>query len=103
MIEPLFFRGPEGTNLSGVWRLPASLDAPTRVWVVCPPFAEEEKSAHRTLVELADALVSGGDAVFFFAYRGTGDSDGDFAEVSLTAWRADIEAALIFVRSRFLT
>lgn len=99
MIEPLFFRGPEGANLSGAWRLPGS--TPARVWVVCPPFAEEEKSAHRTLVELADALVATGDAVFFFAYRGTGDSDGDFAETSLTAWRADIEAALTFVRSRF--
>jgi pimeloyl-ACP methyl ester carboxylesterase len=101
MIEPLFFRGPDGGQLSGVWRLPTLAAAPTRVWVVCPPFAEEEKSAHRTLVELADSLVADGDAVFFLAYRGTGDSDGDFAIASLTAWRQDIAAALAFVRARF--
>ncbi len=101
MIEPLFFRGPDGGHLSGVWRLPVLAAAPSRVWVVCPPFAEEEKSAHRTLVELADSLVAAGDAVFFLAYRGTGDSDGDFADASLTAWRQDIAAALAFVRSRF--
>jgi len=101
MIEPLFFRSPEGGHLSGVWRLPAAFAVPSRVWVVCPPFAEEEKSAHRTLVELADSLVAEGDAVFFLAYRGTGDSDGDFAEATLTAWKQDIEAALNFVRARF--
>lgn len=101
MIEPVFFHGQEGARLCGVWRFPASGTQPARVWVVCAPFAEEEKSAHRTLVELADVLVERGDAVLIFAYRGTGDSDGNFAEASLTAWRDDIGAALEHARTRF--
>jgi hypothetical protein len=49
---PFFFQTPDGARLFGVWRAPA--DEPRAVWVICPPFAEEEKSAHRTLVELCE-------------------------------------------------
>jgi pimeloyl-ACP methyl ester carboxylesterase len=101
LIEPFFFRGASGVRLCGVWRGSTPAAASPRVWVVCAPFAEEEKSAHRTLVELADSLVAKGDAVLFFAYRGTGDSDGDFAEATLTAWSEDILDAVQFARKTF--
>jgi pimeloyl-ACP methyl ester carboxylesterase len=106
MIEPVFFRGAGNARLCGVWRVPFADGStpgagPARVWVVCAPFAEEEKSAHRTLVELADALVSKGDAVLFFAYRGTGDSDGEFANATLTAWSEDILDAVQFACKTF--
>ncbi len=105
VIEPFFFRGESGVRLCGVWRLPDAGStpsvAPPRVWIMCAPFAEEEKSAHRTLVELADSLVSKGDAVLFFAYRGTGDSDGDFANATLTVWSEDILDAFQFARKTF--
>ena len=100
-IEPLFFRAQNGPKLCGVWRLSAPDTTPQRCWIICPPFAEEEKSAHRTLVELADSLVAKGDAVLFFAYRGTGDSEGEFAEASLTSWCEDILNAYELARSRF--
>ena len=90
MLEPIFF--PSGdTRLFGIWR-----DAPgaRRAWVVCPPFAEEEKSAHRTLTEIALNLQARGEASLFFSYRGTGDSEGDFADATLALWRADIAAAI---------
>jgi pimeloyl-ACP methyl ester carboxylesterase len=100
-IEPIFFRGASDVRLCGVWRGSTPDAAPPRVWVVCAPFAEEEKSAHRTLVELADLLVAKGDAVLFFAYRGTGDSDGDFADATLTAWSEDILDAVRFAHKKF--
>ena len=90
MLEPFFFPSGE-LQLFGVWR--AVLDA-TRVWILCPPFAEEEKSAHRTLTEIALALQARGEASLLFCYRGTGDSQGEFAHANLSDWRADIRAAI---------
>lgn len=89
--EPFFFHTPTGARLFGVWRAP--MHQARAVWVVCAPFAEEEKSAHRTLVELCETLRARGDASLFFGYRGTADSSGDFAQSTLAAWRDDIRAA----------
>lgn len=96
MLEPLFFPSGE-LRLFGVWRAAPGAE---RVWVICPPFAEEEKSARRTLTELALALQSRGEASLLFNYRGTGDSEGDFADATLNAWRADLAAATAFVCER---
>jgi hypothetical protein len=92
-LEPFFFRG-----LFGVWRAPQV--APRRVWVFCAPFAEEEKSAHRVVTEICNALVSQGDATLLFAYRGTGDSDGDFRVMNLKEWMEDIHCACREARRR---
>ena len=98
-IEPLFFQSPNGARLCGVWRW--STPAPGNCWIICPPFAEEEKSAHRTLVELADSLVAKGDAVLGFAPSGTGDSEGEFENASLTNWCEDILNACEYSRQRY--
>jgi hypothetical protein len=90
-VTDAFFFECAGRRLFATWRAPSA--APRRSWVFCAPFAEEEKSARRTLAEVADALRAAGDAVLFFAYSGTGDSEGDFAAATLAAWRADIAAA----------
>jgi alpha/beta superfamily hydrolase len=95
--EPHFFSsGPE--RLWGVWRAPQN---PSRVWIICPPFAEEEKSAHRTLAEICERLAVRGDASLHFALRGTGDSSGEFSQATLDAWRDDIRAACDAARTRF--
>ena len=60
-----FVSGPH--RLFGVWRAPSQL-SPARVWVFCAPFAEEEKSARRTLAELGEALRACGDASLLFSY-----------------------------------
>jgi alpha/beta superfamily hydrolase len=96
--EPFFFETPDGARLFGVWRQPPGSsaqknDAEHTVWVICPPFAEEEKSSHRTLVEICEVLRMRGDISLFFAYRGTADSSGDFASATLGYWRDDIRAA----------
>ena len=89
MSAPLpFFFGPD---LFGIWR-----DAPNaaRVWVLAPPFAEEEKSARRTLTDIARHFGGGGAASLLFSFRGCGDSGGDFAEMGLDEWRADLSSAV---------
>ena len=94
--EPFFFSSQNG-QLFGVWR---GADAPSRVWVFCPPFAEEEKSARRTLTEIALAFQTKNQASLVFSLRGTGDSEGDFSQISLADWRADIVAACREVQNR---
>lgn len=96
MLEPLFFSSGE-LQLFGIWRAAPNAK---RVWVLCPPFAEEEKSAHRTLTEIALALQTRGEASLLFCYRGTGDSAGEFADANLSDWRADIRAAIDVATAR---
>ena len=96
MLEPFFFSSGE-LQLFGVWRTVVNAG---RVWVICPPFAEEEKSAHRTLTEISLALQRRGEASLFFSYRGTGDSEGDFGAATLSDWRADIVAAISVATAR---
>jgi len=103
VAEPFFFDSTQNARLFGVWR-PAACEAAAvshqTVWVLCPPFAEEEKSAHRTLVELCEALRQHGQPSLYFAYRGTGDSSGDFAAATLAGWRSDLLAACAEARRR---
>ena len=95
--EPLFLPASRGERLFAVWRAPAQ---PRGVWVVCPPFAEEDKSARRTLTEVCEALGQSGDATLLFSFRGTGDSSGDFARATLEDWRADLRTAVAWARHR---
>lgn len=98
MVEPFFFATEGGLRLLGVWRRPPQ-PAP-KIWVVCPPFAEEEKSARRTLTEICQSLVQRGHGTLLFSYRGTGDSEGDFADATLELWRQDVQAAVAEARHR---
>lgn len=94
--EPFFFAS-QNAQLFGVWR---GSDSAARVWVLCPPFAEEEKSARRTLTEIALAFAAHGESSLVFSFRGTGDSKGDFSQVSFADWRADIAAACWEAKNR---
>jgi exosortase A-associated hydrolase 2 len=98
MTEQMVTIAGEGGALHGILRTP---EAPTqRAVVICDPFAEEKKCAHRPLTDLARALCEAGLAVLRFDLRGCGDSDGDFAQATLEGWAADLRAALAFVRER---
>jgi len=96
-LEAFFFPTESGEQLFGVWRGAVSSK---RVWVFCPPFAEEEKSARRTLTDIALLLSNRGESSLIFSYQGTGDSSGDFAASSLEAWRQDIRAAVAVAKQR---
>ena len=87
MIEPFFF----ANGLFGVWR---DVPGAKRAWILAPPFAEEEKSARRTLTDIARFLQSHGEANLLFSFRGQGDSGGDFASLGLSEWREDFSNAI---------
>ncbi|MBW3636212.1 MAG: hypothetical protein KY445_07065, partial [Armatimonadetes bacterium] len=96
-MQAFFFPTGDALRLFGVWR---EVDAARRVWVLCPPFAEEEKSARRVLTLIAQELEKRGESSLLFSFRGTGDSEGDFAAANLTAWRQDLRAARDEVKKR---
>jgi len=92
-----FWANCEDRRLYAVWRQGA---APRQVWVLCPPFAEEEKSARYTLNAIARALQQNGHSSLLFSFSGCGDSASDFAQASLDDWRADIIAMCETARRR---
>ena len=97
MEEPLFFPGPTH-RLFGALHLPDG--DPQAGIVFCAPFAEEHKQGYRIFVELARRLTAEGFACLRFDYRGTGDSEGPFADFTLAGAVDDIGAAAALLRER---
>ena len=97
MEEPLFF--PAHTHrLFGVLHTPAG--TPRLGVVFCAPFAEEHKQGYHVFVELARRLEAHGIASLRFDYRGTGDSEGPFADFTLAGAIDDIASAAALLRDR---
>jgi pimeloyl-ACP methyl ester carboxylesterase len=97
MEIPLFIEN--SPKLFGMLFLPEpEVNRPT-AFLVIHPFAEEKKSAHRTLVELSRQLYQQGYPVLMFDLRGCGDSEGDFGTVRLDEWLVDIHAATGLLKS----
>lgn len=61
--------------------------------VVIGPFAEEKKSSLKPLAELTRTLGSSGIAAMRIDLRGTGDSSGSSAEISLNSMTEDVLAS----------
>jgi hypothetical protein len=97
METPLFIE--TSPRLLGMLFLPEAEVRKQTAHLVIHPFAEEKKSAHRTLVELSRQLYQYGYPVLMFDLRGCGDSEGDFGRVRLDEWLADIHAAAGLLKS----
>lgn len=96
--EPFFFEN-EGSQLFGVLHHPNPEEVEIRKEAVlfCHAFAEEKAVSHRILFEFAMALCRQGYPVLRFDYRGCGDSEGDFNEMSLSSQLSDIRQACNFL------
>ncbi|RYX81811.1 hypothetical protein EON83_22390 [bacterium] len=92
-VDAFFF----ADDLFGVWREAVGAQ---RVWVLAPPFGEEEKSARRTLTDIAREFEARGESSLLFSFRGCGDSKGDFARMGLGDWRDDLANALSEAKQR---
>jgi pimeloyl-ACP methyl ester carboxylesterase len=97
MERALYMEAPP--RLFGMLFLPEAERRQLTSFVVVHPFAEEKKSAHRTLVELSRRLYKNGFPVLMFDLRGCGDSEGDFASVRLHQWTEDVETAVTCLKS----
>jgi len=59
-------------------------------YVYCHPLFEERKCSHRFSYQLKRAFKEAGLMLERFDYRGTGEAEGEFSEVSIVSLREDV-------------
>jgi exosortase A-associated hydrolase 2 len=97
MTETAAFIEHQSARLFGILHAPqVSSAAPP--FVFCHPFGEEKLWTQRVYVSFARRLAADGHAVFRFDYSGNGDSDGRFADSSLSSALAEVQTAIEHVR-----
>ena len=94
---PFFFDG-NGYRLFGVVHDP-EVEANSRGFVFCHPFAEEKLWTHRVFVNFARSLAQKGYHVLRFDYMGHGDSEGEFSDSSVETRLADIHSAVVWLQA----
>jgi len=68
--------------------------------VLCNAFGKEFEICRTQISHFARHVASKGFAVFRFDYGGYGDSEGDFAEASITTMATDLDHAVLELRRR---
>lgn len=86
-IEPFFLESPRG-SLFCIYLSPANQPLKGAV-LYLPPFAEEMHKSRRMGALQARAMAAQGYAVLQIDLTGSGDSAGDFADASWSAWLDD--------------
>jgi len=89
------FKDSQGRKLIGILSNPANSD---KVVVLCHGFGSSKNS--KTYLQIEGLLNSQGIAVFRFDFFGHGDSDGDFADITLTKAVDGALSALDYVKSQ---
>lgn len=79
----------EGQKIFAVFHKPKNVSKPPCV-IVCHGLGGNKIGHFRVYVELAEKLVKEGIAVFRFDFRGSGDSDGAFADMTLQGQVSDL-------------
>ena len=87
-----------GEQIFGVLHLPERRPAPAVI--MCHGFTGSKFEAHRLFVKAARDFVSHGLAALRFDFRGSGDSAGEFREMTVTREIEDAGAALDHLVSR---
>jgi len=62
-------------------------------FIFCHPFAEEKLWTHRVFVKFARELADRGYAVLRFDFTGNGDSEGEFADLTVETYLSDLKRA----------
>ncbi len=91
-MTPLHFGSPQ-RRLFGLLHRAEPAPARRGAVLLAMPFGHEAVRTHRLHRVLADRLARTGHDVLRFDWYGTGDADGDDADVSLGGWRDDLLAA----------
>jgi len=97
MEHHLTFRS-DGETVAAVLHLPRVKRAPGVV--MCHGFTGHKAETHRLFVSTAREFCRHGLAVLRFDFRGSGDSDGEFRDMTISREIADARAALEFLSSR---
>lgn len=88
----------EGQKIFGVLHLPKGIERPPCV-LMCHGLGGHKTGHYRVYVELAEALIEKKIASFRFDFRGCGDSEGHFSEMTLHGEVSDALKALNFLHT----
>jgi hypothetical protein len=88
----------QGETVVGMLHLPARTPAPGVI--MCHGFTGHKAEAHRLFVSAARDFAQHGLVALRFDFRGSGDSEGEFREVTVSGEIADAAAALGYLASR---
>ncbi|RMH56720.1 MAG: alpha/beta fold hydrolase [Candidatus Hydrogenedentota bacterium] len=88
----------EGLRIRGVFHTPAARRFPAVV--MCPGFTGTKTEPGFLFTKAARYFTTLGFGVLRFDYRGSGDSEGDFVDVTIQGEIADAESALRWLESR---
>lgn len=98
MAETSFFIARAHRQLFAVLHEPEP-SASGASFVFCHPIAEEKLWSHRVFVATARGLAAAGHRVLRLDLLGNGDSDGDFAEMSVESAIDDINSGIGYLAS----
>ncbi|WP_019119965.1 alpha/beta hydrolase family protein [Brevibacillus massiliensis] len=93
MESPIAIENRQGQKMIGVLHLPDASAAGPAV-VFAHGFLGVKSAPHRLFVKMARALTRQGIACLRFDYIGSGDSEGDFSEVTITGEVNDLIDAI---------
>jgi dipeptidyl aminopeptidase/acylaminoacyl peptidase len=98
LIKPVTFEN-HGQQIVGVLHVPDRLkrEAKTPGIVMFHGFTGNKIESHRLFVHVARALCDSGFVVLRFDFRGSGDSDGVFDDMTVPGEVSDAEKALTFM------
>lgn len=90
--RPFFLRGTAGRLFCQLFA-PRGRESGERLLLILPPFAEEMNKCRRMMTLAAEAYCETGQSAMVVDLYGTGDSEGDFRDASVSQWCADISSA----------
>ncbi len=96
--KPVIFRNRRKQYLAGVMHVPHVIDNPP-VLVMAHGFTDDKVCDNRIFVRFARRASEQGYAVLRFDFAGSGDSEGDFADMTVTKEIQDLRSALEFAHS----
>ena len=97
MRRPVVFEN-RGEKILGVLHYPPKARALPAV-LICHGFTGTKVEGHRLFVKLAQKLADRGIVALRFDFRGSGDSEGDFSQMTLEGEIEDAKVALDFLQS----
>ncbi|MBI3991271.1 MAG: alpha/beta fold hydrolase [Candidatus Omnitrophica bacterium] len=98
--EPVVFEN-QGEKILGIIHAPAGKEPSCRPGIVmCHGFTGDKIEPHRIFVRMARILADAGFYVLRFDFRGSGDSDGDFSDVTISGEIADTLKAIEYLSRR---
>lgn len=90
----------DGQTVRGTLHLPETATGPVPAVLWLHGFRGNRTEAHRLFLDGARRLAKLGIASLRFDFRGCGESDGDFVDLTITSMKEDTRAALAALRAR---